>query len=71
MNCLTEALTVARARSALAWELRSTMALARMLSEDGQRDQARHTLALVYDRFTEGFETADLRLARALLEDLR
>jgi predicted ATPase len=71
MNCLTEALTVARAQSALAWELRSAMALARLLSEDGQRDQARHTLALVYDRFTEGFETADLRLARALLEDLR
>jgi tetratricopeptide (TPR) repeat protein len=71
LNCLTEALAVARAQSALAWELRSTMALARMLSEDGQRDQARHTLALVYDRFTEGFETADLKLARALLEDLR
>ena len=71
MNCLTEALTVARAQSALAWELRSTMALARLLSEDGQRDQARHALALVYDRFTEGFETADLKLARAMLEDLR
>jgi predicted ATPase len=71
MNCLTDALRVARAQSALAWELRSTMALARMLSEGGQRDQARHTLALVYDRFTEGFETADLKLARTLLEDLR
>jgi predicted ATPase len=71
MSCLTEALAVARVQSALAWELRSTMALARLLSEDGQRDQARHTLALVYDRFTEGFETADLKLARALLEDLR
>jgi hypothetical protein len=71
MNCLTEALAVARAQSALAWELRSTMALARMLSEGGQPDRARHTLALVYDRFTEGFETADLKLARALLEDLR
>src|ERR1700757_2018583 len=71
MNCLTEALTVARAQSALAWELRSAMALARLLSEDGQRDQARHALGLVYDRFTEGFETADLKLARALLEDLR
>jgi predicted ATPase len=71
MNCLTEALTVARAQSALAWELRSTMVLARMLCEDGQRDHARHTLALVYDRFTEGFETADLKLARALLEELR
>jgi predicted ATPase/DNA-binding winged helix-turn-helix (wHTH) protein len=71
MNCLTEAVAVARAQSALAWELRSTMVLARLLSEDGQRDQARHALALVYDRFTEGFETADLKLARALLEDLR
>jgi tetratricopeptide (TPR) repeat protein len=71
VNCLTEALAVARAQSALAWELRSTMVLARLLSEDGQRDQARHTLALVYDRFTEGFETADLKLARTLLEDLR
>jgi predicted ATPase len=71
MNCLTEAIAVARAQSALAWELRSTMVLARLLCEDGQRDQARHTLALVYDRFTEGFETADLRLARTLLEDLR
>jgi predicted ATPase len=71
LNCLTEGLTVARTQSALAWELRSTMALARLLSEDGQRDQARHALALVYDRFTEGFETTDLRLARALLEELR
>lgn len=70
MNCLSEAIAVARAQSALAWELRSTIALARMLSESGQRDQARHRLALVYDRFTEGFETADLKLARALLEDL-
>jgi predicted ATPase len=71
MNCLTEALAVARAQSALALELRSTMVLARLLCEGGQRDQARHTLALVYDRFTEGFETTDLKLARSLLEDLR
>jgi predicted ATPase len=70
MNCLTEALAVARAQSALAWELRSTMVLARLLSESGQRDQARHTLSLVYDRFTEGFETADLRIARQFMEDL-
>jgi len=47
------------------------MALARMLSEGGQRGQARRALALVYGRFTEGFETADLKLGRALLEDLR
>jgi predicted ATPase len=71
LNCLTEAIAVARAQSALAWELRSTMVLARSLSENGQHDQAHHTLALVYGRFTEGFETADLKLARALLEDFR
>jgi predicted ATPase len=47
------------------------MVLARLLCEGGQRDEARHTLGLVYDRFTEGFETADLKLARAFLEDLR
>ena len=71
LNCLTEAIAVAREQSALAWELRSTMALARMLCEGDQRDQARRTLALVYNRFTEGFDTADLKLARALLEDLQ
>jgi predicted ATPase/DNA-binding winged helix-turn-helix (wHTH) protein len=71
LSCLTESLTVARAQSALAWELRSTIAMARMLCEDGQREQARHRLAVVYDRFTEGFETADLKRARALFEELR
>jgi predicted ATPase len=71
LNCLTEAIAVARAQSALAWELRSTMVLGRLLSDGGQRGQARHALALVYGRFTEGFETADLKLARALLEDWR
>ena len=71
INCLTEALIVARAQSALSWELRSTMALARLLRDDGQRDQARDALVRVYDRFTEGFETADLKQASTLLEDLR
>jgi predicted ATPase len=71
MDCLIEAIEAARGQSALALELRSTMTLARLLPEGGQRDQARHDLALVYDRFTEGFQTEDLRLARALLEDLQ
>jgi predicted ATPase len=70
MNYLTEALAVAKAQSALALELRSTIDLARLLSEGGQRDQARHDLALVYGRFTEGFETADLRIAHRLMEQL-
>jgi len=69
-NCLTEALAVAKAQSALALELRSTITQARLLAEGGQRDQARHELAIVYDRFTEGFETADLRIARQLIKDL-
>jgi predicted ATPase len=69
-NCLMQALAVAREQSALAWELRSATALARLLSENGQHDRARDTLAPVYDRFTEGFETADLRIARQLIRDL-
>jgi ATP/maltotriose-dependent transcriptional regulator MalT len=71
INCLNEALAVARAQSALAWELRLTMALARLLCESGERDQARHMLARVYDRFTEGFETVDLKQARVHLDDWR
>jgi predicted ATPase/DNA-binding winged helix-turn-helix (wHTH) protein len=70
MNCMTEALAVAKAQSALALELRLTIDLARLLAEGGQRDQARRDLVLVYGRFTEGFETADLRTARKLIEDL-
>jgi predicted ATPase/DNA-binding winged helix-turn-helix (wHTH) protein len=71
IDCLTEALAVARAQSALALELRSAIDLARLLAEGGQRELARHDLALVYDRFTEGFQTADLKAARALLENLQ
>jgi predicted ATPase/DNA-binding winged helix-turn-helix (wHTH) protein len=71
ISCLTEAIEVARVQSALALELRSMMTLARLLSEGGQGDQARHELALVHDRFTEGFQTKDLKQARALLEDLQ
>lgn len=70
MNCLTEALAVAKAQSALALELRSTIALARLLTEVGQRGQARNDLALVYGRFTEGLETRDLRVARELIEEM-
>jgi predicted ATPase/DNA-binding winged helix-turn-helix (wHTH) protein len=69
MDCLNEALAVAREQSALALELRSATALARLLLESGQRDEARQTLAVVCDRFTEGFETADLRIARRLIKD--
>jgi predicted ATPase len=71
ISCLTEALEVARVQSALALELRSMMTLARLLSEGGKGQQAHHELALVHDRFTEGFQTKDLKQARALLETLQ
>jgi predicted ATPase len=70
MGCLTEAITVAREQSALALELRSATTMSRLLAESGQRDQALHVLSPVYDRFTEGFDTADLRTARQLIEEL-
>ena len=70
INCLSEAIQVGRKQSALALELRSTMSLARLLAQEGQRDQAGHELGLVLNRFTEGFQTRDLKLARALLDDL-
>ena len=46
------------------------MGLARLWQEQGKREQARDLLAPVYDWFTEGFETLDLRLAKSLLDDL-
>jgi predicted ATPase/DNA-binding winged helix-turn-helix (wHTH) protein len=70
INSLREALTVAREQSALALELRAAMALARLLSEGGERDRARHDLAVVLNRFTEGFETLDIREARGFLNEL-
>jgi predicted ATPase/DNA-binding winged helix-turn-helix (wHTH) protein len=69
-DCLMQSLAVAREQSALSWELRSATALARLLSENGQRDRACNTLVPVYDRFTEGFETVDLRIARRLILSL-
>jgi tetratricopeptide (TPR) repeat protein len=65
-----EAIAMARSMSAKAWELRATMSLARLLENQGRRDQARTMLAHIYNWFTEGFDTADLKDAKALLEEL-
>jgi DNA-binding winged helix-turn-helix (wHTH) protein len=70
LDCLRQSLRFARDQSALAHELRSATTLARLLSEGGQREEAKSILAPVYDRFTEEFETPDLRDARALLASL-
>jgi predicted ATPase len=55
---------------AKAWELRAAMSLAQLLSDQGKRQAARDLLAPVYDWFTEGFDTTDLRKAKALLGEL-
>jgi predicted ATPase len=64
------AIDVARAQSAKSWKLRVTMSLARLLRNSGRRDEARAMLAHIYGWFTEGFDTADLRDAKALLDGL-
>ena len=63
-------LTVARAQQARSWELRAATSSARLLSDQGKRQTARDLLAPIYDWFTEGFDTSDLRTAKALLGEL-
>jgi predicted ATPase len=64
------ALSVAREQQAKSWELRAAMSLARLLREQGEPDQARDLLAPVNGWFTEGFDTLDLKEAKALLDAL-
>ena len=64
------AIEVARRQSAKSRELRATMSLARLLAKQGRRDEACAMLADIYGWFTEGFDTADLKDAKALLDEL-
>jgi predicted ATPase/DNA-binding winged helix-turn-helix (wHTH) protein len=68
--CFLGAIDVAQEQGALFWELRAAISLARLRMRQDRPDDARRFLAPVYDRFTEGFDTADLRAAKALLDDL-
>jgi predicted ATPase len=65
-----EAIELSRKISAKSLELRATTSLARLLRDTGRRDGARTVLAEVYNWFTEGFDTADLKDAKALLDEL-
>jgi predicted ATPase len=67
---LERALTVARRQQAKSWELRAAMSMARLWRDQGKPQQARELLAPVYGWFTEGFDTRDLKEAKALLEQL-
>ena len=64
------AIDVARNQCAKSAELRATTSLARLLRDTGRGDEARTMLAEIYDWFTEGFDTADLQEAKALLDEL-
>src|SRR5262249_52298700 len=67
--CFQQALDIARRQQAKSWELRAAMSLARLWQQQGKRAEAHALLAPLYGWFTEGFDTADLQEAKALLED--
>jgi predicted ATPase len=62
--------SIARAQEAKSWELRAAMSMARLWRDQGKRNEARELLAPVYSWFTEGFDTLDLKEAKALLDEL-
>jgi len=69
--CFQQALDVARHQQAKSWELRAATSLARLWQSQDKRQDAYDLLAPVYEWFTEGFDTADLQEATALLEELQ
>jgi predicted ATPase/DNA-binding SARP family transcriptional activator len=68
--CFRQALEVARCQSAKSWELRAAMSLSQLWQKQGKREEARKLLTEIYGWFTEGFDTPDLKEAKALLEEL-
>jgi predicted ATPase len=69
-SCFQQAITIAQNQSAKSWELRAATSLARLWQSQGKRKEAYNLLSPVYGWFTEGFDTADLIDARALLDEL-
>jgi predicted ATPase/class 3 adenylate cyclase len=69
-ECFHRAIDVARRQAAKSLELRAVTRLARLWQQQGKREEARNRLAEIYDWFTEGFDTPDLKEAKALLEEL-
>jgi predicted ATPase len=68
--CYQRAIEIARQQNAKMWQLRAAMSMARLWCDQGKRDEARDLLAPVYGWFTEGFDTLDLKEAKALLDEL-
>ena len=69
-ECFDQAAQMAREQGALFWELRVALSVARLRVSQGRHHEARAPLASVYDRFTEGFATADMQAARTMLDEL-
>jgi predicted ATPase len=69
-SCFRRAIDIARRQQAKSWELRAVTSLARLLQKQGKKKEARQMLSEIYGWFTEGFDTADLKDANALLEEL-
>ena len=69
-SCFERAIEIAREQTAKSFELRATTSLARQLAAQGRQAEARAMLAETYDWFTEGFDTADLKDAKALMDEL-
>ncbi|MCI0422550.1 MAG: hypothetical protein L0312_25575, partial [Acidobacteria bacterium] len=68
--CFHQAIKIAQRQQAKSWELRAVMSLARIYQNQGRQEEARGLLAQIYGTFTEGFDTLDLREAKALLDEL-
>ena len=68
--CFQEAIDVSRRQGAKSLELRAVTSLSRLLHQQGRTDEARQMLTKIYGWFTEGFDTADLKEAKALLDEL-
>ena len=69
-GCFHNALKIARGQSAKSLELRAAMSMSRLWQRQGKKEEAKNLLTEVYGWFTEGFDTADLKQAKLLLEEL-
>jgi|SRR5437773_1940259 len=69
-GCFNQSIKIAQQQKAKSLELRAVMSVARLYQNRGKQEEARGLLAQIYDRFTEGFDTMDLREAKALLDEL-
>jgi tetratricopeptide (TPR) repeat protein len=69
-QCFSSAIKIAREQNAKSHELSAAIPLARLLAQQGRREQARSMLKKIYKWFTEGFDTADLKDGKALLDEL-